>query len=135
MYNEYGIDTTNMSEEELALFQEMMNFAKATKQNKNSVMNDYRINTSTVKTYGDYDSDSVTEMLADPRSYETELRELARYLYNTSRMFKTVASYLPSIAMYCPVAIPTRVGDLKGNTIAVQYEKATKYLTKLNLPH
>lgn len=135
MYNEYGIDTSNMTDEELALFQEMVNFAKASKQSKNSVMNDYRINTSTVKTYGDYDSDSVTEMLADPRSYETELRELARYLYNTSRMFKTVASYLPSIAMYCPVAIPTRVGDLKGNTIAVQYEKATKYLTKLNLPH
>lgn len=132
--NIYGVDTENMTEEELALFNEMVSFAKAVK-NKNAVTTDYLINTSTVKTYGDYDSDTVTEMLADPRSYETQLRELARYLFNTSRMFKTVAGYLPSIAMYCPVVIPTRVGDLKGNTMLVQYEKATKYLTKLNLPH
>ena len=76
--NIYGVDTENMTEEELALFNEMVSFAKAVK-NKNAVTTDYLINTSTVKTYGDYDSDTVTEMLADPRSYESQLRELARY--------------------------------------------------------
>lgn len=135
MNNIYGINTANFTEEEKVQFEEMMNFAKQVKVNKNAVTTDYRINTSTVRTYGDYSESEVTEMLADPRSNEKKLRELARYLFNTSRMFKTIASYLPSIAMYCPVAIPTRVGELKGNTMKVQYENVTKYMTKLNLPH
>lgn len=135
MNNIYGIDTSNFTEEEKRQFDEIMSFAKATKTNKNAVLNDYRINTTTARKYGNYSESEVSEMLTDPRANETGLRELARYLYNTSRIFKTISSYLPSIALYAPVVIPTRVGDLKGNTMQIQYEKATKYMTKLNLPH
>ena len=54
MNNIYGINTANFTEEEKVQFEEMMNFAKQVKVNKNAVTTDYRINTSTVRTYGDY---------------------------------------------------------------------------------
>ena len=51
MNNIYGINTSNFTEEEKVQFEEMMNFAKQVKVNKNAVTTDYRINTSTVRTY------------------------------------------------------------------------------------
>ena len=135
LLREFGIDDSKLTDEEISYYEQIANFAKAsTKTNKNSILNDQRINSTTVRSYGEYTTDEVDEALADPSSNEVLLREVARYLFNTSRQFKTIAEYLPSIAMYCPIAIPTRVGELKGNTMKIQYENVTKYLNKLNLP-
>ena len=135
LLREFGIDDSTLSEDEIAYYEQIASFAKATnKTNKNSILNDQRINSTTVRSYGEYDESEIEDALADPSSNEVLLREVARYLFNTSRQFKTIAEYLPSIAMYCPIAIPTRVGELKGNTMKIQYENVTKYLNKLNLP-
>ena len=135
LLREFGIDETLLTEEEVSYYEQIATFAKPSqKTNKNSILNDQRINSTTVRSYGEYSSSEVEEALADPSSNEVLLREVARYLFNTSRQFKTIAEYLPSIAMYCPIAIPTRVGELKGNTMKIQYENVTKYLNKLNLP-
>lgn len=132
---EFGIDTNHLTSEEASYYEQIATFAKASKsQKRNSILNDQRINNTTVRSYGEYDASEVSEALSDPSSNEVLLREVARYLFNTSRQFKSIAEYLPSIAMYCPIAIPTRVGELKGNTMKIQYENVTKYLNKLNLP-
>lgn len=131
----YGLDENTITDEEKGYYEMIANFAQAnSKKSGNSILNDARINSTTTRKYGDYTSSEVEEALADPSSNEVLLREVARYLFNTSRQFKTIVEYLPSIAMYCPVAIPTRVGELKGNTMKIQYENVTKYLNKLNLP-
>ena len=132
---EFGIDDSRLTEEEVEYYEQIATFAKATNNaNKKSILNDQRINSTTVRTYGAYTDTEIEEALTDPSSNEVVLREVARYLFNTSRLFKTIAEYLPSIAMYCPIAIPTRVGELKGNTMKIQYENVAKYLNKLNLP-
>lgn len=131
---EFGLDVATFTDEEKQYYEQIATFAKATQNNSNSILNDQRINSTTVRNYGDYTADEVNDALTDPSSNEVLLREVARYLFNTSRQFKTIVEYLPSIAMYCPVAIPTRVGELKGKTMKTQYETVTKYLNKLNLP-
>lgn len=135
---EFGIDESTLTEDEVSYYEQLgsvLSFAsKTSKINKNSILNDQRINSTTVKGYGEYTSDEVSEALANPSSNEVTLREVARYLFNTNRQFKIAVEYYPSIAMYCPVAIPTRVGELKGSTMTNQYTDVTKYLNKLNLP-
>lgn len=122
----------SLSEEEQAYFEELKTFAQ---NNRGSTMLDGRINKTAVRHYGNYTETKVMDALADPSANETELRELARYLFNTSRIFKSIVEYLPSIAIYAPVLIPTRLGDLKSSLLKKQYETAVKYFTKLNLPH
>lgn len=132
---DFGIDTSHLTSEEVSYYEQIATFAKASKsQKRNSILNDQRINSTTVRSYGEYEASEVSEALSDPSSNEVLLREVARYLFNTSRQFKSIAEYMPSIAMYCPIAIPTRVGELKGKTMKGQYEDVTKYLNKLNLP-
>lgn len=133
----FGLNEDLLTEDEISYYSQLgdiISFASTSKVNKNSILNDQRINSTTVRNYGEYTADEVAEALADPSANETTLREVARYLFNTNRLFKVAVEYYPSIAMYCPVAIPTRVGELKGNTMKIQYENVTKYLNKLNLP-
>lgn len=80
--------------------------------------------------YQDFTPDKVAEFLKNPRRYEKELRALARFLENTSPIYRGVVSYLSSIPIVAPVLIPNRT-DL--STMKVQYEKASSYLAKLNL--
>ena len=133
----FGLNEDLLTEEEISYYEQLgqiISFANASKTNKNSILNDQRINSTTVRSYGEYTTDEVNEALADPSANEVTLREVARYLFNTNRLFKVAVEYYPSISMYCPVAVPTRVGELKGNTMKIQYENVTKYLNKLNLP-
>ena len=105
----FGLDESMLSEEEISYYTqlgEIISFASTSKKtNKNSILNDQRINSTTVRNYGEYTADEVNEALADPSSNEVTLREVARYLFNTNRLFKVAVEYYPSIAMYCPVAI------------------------------
>ena len=121
-----GIDT------EEDYYREMLSFAK-TLQVKNHSSQDSWISQQVQKKYNSYTQDEIDEFLANPRSNEKQLREVARYLENTSQIFQQAISYLPNMNKICPVIIPTRPEQLK--TIKVQYEQACNYLNLLNLPH
>ena len=72
-----GIDT------EEDYYREMLSFAK-TLQVKNHSSQDSWISQQVQKRYNSYTQDEIDEFLANPRSNEKQLREVARYLENTS---------------------------------------------------
>ena len=113
-------------------YQDLLSFAKAL-QIKNNSKRDGWISDQVKRSYNSYTSDEIEEFLAQPRENEKQLREVARYLENTSQVFQRVIGYLPNINMICPIVIPTRPEQLK--TINVQYEQVCNYMGLLNLPH
>ena len=121
------------SKDDEEYYKNYLEFAKSTAlQIKNHSNQDSWISQQVQRKYNSYTYDEIEEFLANPRSNEKQLRELARYLENTSQMFQRLIGYLPSIAMVCPVLIPARM-DL--GTIKVKYQDAANYMSLLNLPH
>lgn len=121
------------SQTEEEYYENFLEFAKSkTLEIKNSSRKDSWISRQVTRKYKNYSDTEIETFLQSPRDHEKELRELARYLENTSQIFQKLIGYLPSIAMVCPVLIPTRQ-DL--GTIKVKHQDATNYLTLLNLPH
>ena len=52
LLREFGIDETLLTEEEVSYYEQIATFAKASqKTNKNSILNDQRINSTTVRSY------------------------------------------------------------------------------------
>ena len=100
-----------------------------------SIINDSRVNDQTIRKYGAYTDSDVQRFLENPRAHERELRHVSRYLENTSQMYKRIVDYLPSIAIDCPIVVPTKIDQLKKETVMKQYNKAVKYLNMLSLPH
>lgn len=119
------------SKDDKEYYENFLSFAK-TLQIKNNSKSDGWISSQVRRKYNSYTDEEIEEFLKNPRSNEKQLRELARYLENTSQIFQKLVGYLPSIAMVCPVLIPTRM-DL--GTIKVKFKDASDYLTLLNLPH
>lgn len=100
-----------------------------------SIIKDSRVNDQTIRKYGTYTDKDVERFLENPRAFERELRHVSRYLENTSQMYKRIVDYLPSIAIDCPIVVPTKIDQLKKETVTKQYNKAVKYLNMLSLPH
>ena len=121
-----GVDT------EEDYYKEMLSFAKAL-QIKNNSKTDSWISSQVQRSYTSYTNDEIKGFLEQPRANEKQLREVARYLENTSQIFQQAIGYLPNINKICPIVIPTRPEQLK--TIRVQYEQACNYINLLNLPH
>ena len=113
-------------QKELLEFQKFINTA---------ILNDTRVNKTTMKKYGNYSSEQIQKFLENPKAHERELRHIARYLENTSQIFKRIVGYLPSIAVDCPLVVPTKIDNMKKDTMQRQYTKAVKYLNMLSLPH
>ena len=76
-----------------------------------SIINDSRVNDQTIRKYGAYTDSDVQRFLENPRAHERELRHVSRYLENTSQMYKRIVDYLPSIAIDCPIVVPTKERD------------------------
>lgn len=123
------LNDPNYTEEEY--YSDVLQFTK-TLQIKNNSKKDSWISNQVQRRYNTYSDAEIQEFLAHPREHERELRELARYLENTSQHFQRLIGYLPSIAMVCPIVIPTRQ-DL--GTIKNKYNDVCDYMTLLNLPH
>lgn len=111
---------------------ELMEFQRFVQQ---TVVNDTRINSQTMRKYGKYTDKDIQRFLENPRAHERELRYISRYLENTSQMYKRIVGYLPSIAIDCPIIVPVKVDQLKKETMMAKYNKAVKYLNMLSLPH
>lgn len=119
------------SKDDKEYYENFLTFAKSL-QIKNNTKADSWISLQARRRYRNFSDEEVEEFLKEPRANEKPLRELARYLENTSQIFQRLIGYLPSIAMVCPVLIPTRT-DL--GTIKTKFKDASDYLTLLNLPH
>ena len=101
------------SKDDEEYYKNYLEFAKSTAlQIKNHSNQDSWISQQVQRKYNSYTYDEIEEFLANPRSNEKQLRELARYLENTSQMFQRLIGYLPSIAMVCPVLIPARMDSI-----------------------
>ncbi len=86
-----------------------LEFAKLVNSQATGLRADRRVSDSLISVTGKYDRDQIITYLASPQNYETQLRELSRYLENTSVMYKRIVNYLPSISIDCPVIFPTQV--------------------------
>ena len=126
------VDDEDKSYTEEQYYQDLMVFAKNL-QIKNNSKRDSWISNQVQRKYTSYSTDEIVGFLAEPRSNEQQLREVARYLENTSQIFQRVIGYLPNINMITPIVIPTRPEQLK--TINKQYEQVCNYMSLLNLPH
>lgn len=125
-------DENNSNYTEEQYYQDLLAFAKNL-QIKNNSKRDSWISNQVQRKYTSYTSEEIAAFLAEPRSNEQQLREVARYLENTSQIFQRVIGYLPNINIISPIVIPTRPEQLK--TINVQYEQVCNYMSLLNLPH
>ena len=110
---------------------DLLTFAKRLNLNNSVSRQDSWISMSARQHYQEFKPEEIAKFLKDPRHHEKELRDLARYLENTSQIYQRVVNYLSSIPVIAPLVIPTRTNL---GTLKVQYEKAVDYLTKLNLP-
>lgn len=115
----------------------MLEFARAMKTMNLGLRHDRRVSESIISKVGEYDRDEIISYLSAPQDYEKQLRELSRYLENTSFMYKRIINYLPSIGMDCPVIVPAQVDkfETKRENIAKNYYKAVAYLDMLNISH
>ena len=127
-----NIDKLGEEYTEEQYYEDLMTFAKNLQLRNNSKQDGW-ISTMVKRRYKEYSDEQIDQFLASPREHERELREIARYLENTSQIFQQAISYLPNINKICPIIIPTRPDQLK--TIKVQYEQACNYMSLLNLPH
>lgn len=115
----------------------MMEFARAMKAMNTGLRQDRRVSDSIISKVGQYDRDDIISYLAQPQDYESQLRELSRYLENTSFMYKRIINYLPSIGIDCPIIIPAQMDkfETKREAIAKNYPKAVAYLDMLSISH
>ena len=115
----------------------MMEFARAMKSMNLGLRHDRRVSDSIISKVGEYDRDAITSYLSSPQDYEKQLRELSRYLENTSFMYKRIVNYLPSIGIDCPIIVPAQVDkfETKRENIAKNYHKAVAYLDMLSISH
>lgn len=123
--------------EEYEKSQFALEFAKLVNSQATGLRADRRVSDSLISVTGKYDRDQIITYLASPQNYETQLRELSRYLENTSVMYKRIVNYLPSISIDCPVIFPTQVDkfETKVEDIKKNYAKAVIYLELLNIQH
>lgn len=121
-----------MTTVENELEQEWLEFQRFVNTN---MVKDSRISSQTIRKYGNYTDEQVHKFLEHPRAYERELRQVSRYLENTSQIYKRIVNYLPSIAIDCPILVPTKIDNLTKMTNSKQYHNAVKYLNLLSLPH
>ena len=114
-----------------------LEFAKLTKATMGGLRTDRRVSDSLMSVVGEYDREEIITYLAQPQNYESQLRELSRYLENTSFIYKRIVNYLPSISIDCPIVFPAQVDkfETKRDNIAKNYAKAVIYLDMLNITH
>lgn len=114
-----------------------LEFAKLTKATMGGLRTDRRVSDSLMSVVGEYDREEIITYLAQPQNYESQLRELSRYLENTSFIYKRIVNYLPSISIDCPIVFPAQVDkfETKRDNIAKNYAKAVIYLDMLNIAH
>ena len=122
-----------LQEQETQMF--ALEFAKMAKQL--GLTTDGRVSNKTMKKVGVYTADSIADLMSAPQDNEVALREVSRYLENTSLMYKRIVNYLPSIGIDCPVIVPANMDkfDTKRENIAKNYSKAVVYLDMLNIAH
>lgn len=114
-----------------------LEFARAVKSSLTGLRTDRRVSDSIINKVGEYDREDIIVYLTQPQNYESQLRELSRYLENTSFIYKRIVNYLPSISIDCPIVVPAQVDkfETKRDNIAKNYAKAVIYLDMLNVAH
>ena len=82
-----GGETMTTVENELE--QEWLEFQRFVNTN---MVKDSRISSQTIRKYGNYTDEQVHKFLEHPRAYERELRQVSRYLENTSQIYKRIVN-------------------------------------------
>ena len=63
------------------------------------------IKTTRNRLYNKYSKEEFEAWLLSPEKYETKLRSLVEYMYNTSGEFQRVVNYIPNASVVAPVLI------------------------------
>ena len=88
------------SKDDKEYYENFLTFAKSL-QIKNNTKADSWISLQARRRYRNFSDEEIEEFLKEPRANEKPLRELARYLENTSQIFQRLIGYLPSYGMSC----------------------------------
>jgi len=80
------------------------------------------------------DRDDLIKMVQNPKANEKQLRWFAQYLYNVQTPFKRLAHYYPDMLTFDLSLYPINATekDMRTDDFKRQYDKAWKYLTKLD---
>lgn len=83
-----------------------------------------------------YNVDDINKWMSNPSSYESQLRQLSQYFYNTSSMYKLIIRYMALMPTYgytlSFLSTPDKVDVAKAKK---QFDKTAAYVDKLNIKH
>ena len=101
------------------------------------ITNDLTTNSQKSALTTKYTYDMVLRFLDNPVTSQKQLRQLSRYLYNTSSNYKRLVDYFSSMLRFDYVVEPYDLDleKIKIDTFKKQYNTILKQLETMNLPH
>ena len=120
------------SKAEEILQQRRLEFAKMLQQ----IRLDIALNKQSSKKFTTkYTSENIKEYLENPQKYEKEMRAVTRSLCVLSPQFNRLVNYIPDMAVFNYVVIPSTDVDLKSEKGLKDYYKWCNYLENMNIQH
>lgn len=114
-------------------FHSMLKFAKSSKV----MLRDLNSSLSTDQTYSKYSKEQVVTYIANPVTYEKQLRDMSRYLFNISCQYRRLIQYFANMLTYAYILYPLNLDskDVDEDKFYKQYLKAKESVDVMNIRH
>jgi hypothetical protein len=118
-------------------FQKLLQFANLAKLIKKDLNSNQQVSYTFHK---NFNKDKVMEWMANPQKYEKQLRDLSRFLYDTSSHYKRLIQYFSTMLTYDYVVEPYGMTEFKPDkkvieSIQQKYLNIINFLETMNLKH
>lgn len=141
-YSEEYIDSLTEAEEfdpgMVAVFQEAVNAMQFVKKTRNSIRDKNETSSYSSMSLSRYKKSDVNTYLENPENNEKNLRDLSRYLYNTSSQYRRLLQYFSQMLMWSYVIYPLDIEEEKitdTDKFLAAYRKAKKSMGVINVAH
>ena len=118
-------------------FQKLMQFANLSKLIKRDLNNPQQVQYTFHK---NFTKDDVMKWMANPQKYEKQLRNLSRFLYDTSSHYKRLVQYFATMLTFDYTVEPYGITEFENTkefiaTVRKKYINTINYLEVMNLKH
>lgn len=89
-------------------------------------------------TYTKYTKDQIVTYLGNPASYEKQLRNMSKYLFNISNYYRRLIQYFANMSTFSYVLVPyglDRSKNINENKFKKAYYQSVAAMERMNLPH
>jgi len=126
----------SLNQDELQ-FQKLMQFAKLAGLVRKDLNSNYQVKSTFHK---NFKKDDVMDWLANPQKYEKKLRDLSRFLYDTSSHYKRLIQYFATMLTFDYIIEPYGMTDFKPTKELIEktekrYINIVNFLEVMNLKH